>query len=135
MDLIVPIVKSQLKKTILFVAIIKITIKNYFIHYYIETFLSCNNFFDILLVFVFFLQTYYDTYSSRILFFYFFLLQISFYIYLLLVLLISLYHFHQHQSLLKYQFCRSYSTIFICCLQLTFYVFHSYKVSSRKTCR
>ena len=36
---------------------IKSQLKNYFIHYYIETFLLRSNFFDILLVFVSFLQT------------------------------------------------------------------------------
>ena len=53
---------------------------------------SSNNSFDILLVFAAFLQTYCDTYSSHILFFYFFL-QISFYIYLLPALIISLYFY------------------------------------------
>ena len=74
--------------------ICQLLLKNYFIHCYVETFLSCNIFFDILLVSVSFLQTYYDTYSSCILSFYFFLLQISFFIYLSPVLLISLYYFY-----------------------------------------
>ena len=51
---------------------IKSQLKNYFIHYFIETFLSRDNFFDIFLVFVSFLQTYYDIYFSHILFFIFF---------------------------------------------------------------
>ena len=46
----------------------------------------------ILLAPVSFLQTYYDTYSSRFLSFYFFLLQISFCIFLLPALLTSLYY-------------------------------------------
>ena len=52
--------------------------------------------FDILLVFVSFLQTYYDTYSFHILSFYFFLLQISFCIYLLPALLITLCYFYSN---------------------------------------
>ena len=53
-----------------------------------------DNFFDILLVFVFFLQTYYDIYFFHTLSFYFFLLQINFCIYLLHYLLTFLYYFH-----------------------------------------
>ena len=64
-------------------------------HYYIETFLPRDNFFDILLVF-FFLQTNYGMYSSHNLSFCFFLLQISFCIYLLLAVLIFFYHFHNN---------------------------------------
>ena len=79
-----------------YMLVCQLQLKNYFIHCYVETFLSCNNFFDILLVSVSFLQTYYDTYSSRILSFYFFLLQISFCIYLSPVLLISLYYFYSN---------------------------------------
>ena len=75
---------------------IKSQLKNYFIHYYIETFLPRDNFFDILLVFVSFLQTYCGICFFHILSFYFFLLQISFCIYLLLALLILLYHFHKN---------------------------------------
>ena len=52
------------------------------------------NFFDILLVFVFFLRTYYDICFNHIFAFHFFLLQISFCIYLLFSLLIFLYHFY-----------------------------------------
>ena len=74
--------------------ICQLLLKNYFIHCYVETFLPCDIFFDILLVSVSFLQTYYDAYSSHILSFYFFLLQISFFTYLSLVLLISLYYFY-----------------------------------------
>ena len=96
MDLIVHIAKSQLKKPFYLLLLLKLQLKNYFIHYYIETFLPRNNFFDILLVFVFFLQTYYDTYSSRIFFFSFFLLQISFCIYFLPALLASLYYFYSN---------------------------------------
>ena len=48
----------NLKKTKLFYMFLllklQLQLKNYFTHYYIETFLSCNNFFDILLVFAFF---------------------------------------------------------------------------------
>ena len=73
---------------------IKSQLKNYFIHYYIETFLPRDNFFAILLVLGFFLQTYCSICFFHILFFYFFLLQINFCIYLLLALLIFLYHFH-----------------------------------------
>ena len=76
--------------------IIKSPIKNYCV----ETFLSrdniFDNFFDILLAFVSFPQTYYNVYFSHIFFFNFFLLQISFYIYFLLVLLIFLYYFHNN---------------------------------------
>ena len=43
---------------------IKSKLKKYFIDYYIKIFWSCDNFFDILLVFVSFLQTYCDTYLS-----------------------------------------------------------------------
>ena len=68
-------------------------LNQYFIYYYIETFLPHDKFFDILLAFVSFLQTYYDIYFSHILFFYFFLFQLSFCIYLLLVPLISLFLF------------------------------------------
>ena len=75
---------------------IKPQLKNYFIHYYIETFLRHNNFFDILLVFVSFLRTYCEICFFHILSFYFYLLQISFCIYLLLALLISLYQFHNN---------------------------------------
>ena len=70
--------------------------KNYFILYYTETFLLRNNVFNILLMFVSFLQTYYSIYSSHILFIYLFLLQISFCIYLLLALLIFFNHFHNN---------------------------------------
>ena len=80
-----------------YMLICQLQLKNYFIHCYVETFLSCNNF-DILLVSVSFFQTYYDTYSSCILS-YFFLLQISCCIYLSPVLLISLYYFHSDLSL------------------------------------
>ena len=59
-------------------------------------FLSRDNFFDILLVFAYFLQTYCDIYSFHILSFYFFLLQLSFCIYFLPVRLISLYHFYNN---------------------------------------
>ena len=96
MDLIVRIAKSQFKKPFYLLLLLKLQLKNYFIYYYIETFLSCNNFFDILLVFVFFLQTYYDTYSSRIFFFSFFLLEISFCIYFLPAFLASLYYFYSN---------------------------------------
>ena len=75
---------------------IKSQLKNYFIHYYIETFLPRDNFFAILLVLGFFLQTYCSICFFHILFFYFFLLQINFCIYLLLALLIFLYHFHNN---------------------------------------
>ena len=68
--------------------------KNYFSGLLL-TFSSCNSFFDILLVFVFFLRTYSDTYSFHILS-YFFLLQISFCIYLSPVTLISLYFFYSN---------------------------------------
>ena len=98
-------IKSQLK-TILFIiinCITKITaytiishLKNCFINYYIETFYPCNILFDILLVFVFFLQTYCGICFFHILSFYGFLLQIIFYIYLLLTSLIFLYHFHNN---------------------------------------
>ena len=54
------------------------------------------NFFDILLVFVFFLQTYYDICFFQIFSFHFYLLQISFVIYHLLALLIFLYRFHNN---------------------------------------
>ena len=75
---------------------IRSQLKNHFVYYFIETFLPLDNFFDILLIFFSFFQTYYNIYSSNILFFYFFLLQISFCIYLLLAPLISLYHFHNN---------------------------------------
>ena len=75
---------------------IKSQLKIYFICYYIETFLPHDNFFDILLIFVFFLQTYRDICSSHILSFYFFFLQISFCIYLLLAFIMSLYHFYNN---------------------------------------
>ena len=55
-----------------------------------------SNFFDILLVFVSFLQTYYDIWFFYIFAFHFFLLRISFCIYLLLALLIVLYHFYNN---------------------------------------
>ena len=58
--------------------------------------MSCNKFFDILLVFASFLQTYYDVYSLHILFLYFFLLQIGLPIYLLPAPLISLYYFYNN---------------------------------------
>ena len=80
--------------------LLNLNLKNYFIkititiYYYIETFLSCNNFFYILLVFVSFLQTYCEIYSFRIPFSNFFIFQISFCIYLLPALSISLYYFH-----------------------------------------
>ena len=76
--------------------LLKSRLKIYFMHYYIETFLSRDNFFDTLLVFVSFLQTYCNICSHNILSVHFFLLQISFCIYLLLALLISLYHFHNN---------------------------------------
>ena len=57
-------------------------------------------FFDILLVFVSVVKTYYDMCFLHILSFCFFLLQIAFCIYILLALLIFLYRFHY--SLLLY---------------------------------
>ena len=69
--------------------------KNHLIHYqnnFIEIFYPYDNLFDILLVFVSFLQTYYNVYFFHILFFYFFPFQINFCIYFLLALLIFLYH-------------------------------------------
>ena len=71
---------------------LQLQLKDNFFHYYIETFLSRNNFLDILLVFVSFLQICCGIYSSYILFFIFFLLQMSFYINFLLSLLISLHY-------------------------------------------
>ena len=70
--------------------------QNYFIDYYIGAVQFHSNFFDILLAFVFFLQTYYDICFFHIISFCFFLLQISFSIYLLLALLIFLYRFHNN---------------------------------------
>ena len=73
------------------------TIEKIFIcYYYIETFLPRDNFFDIPLAFISFLQTYCDIYFSHILFFSFFLLQRSLFIYILPVRLISLYNFHNN---------------------------------------
>ena len=69
--------------------------KNYFIHYYIETFLPRDNFFDILLVFVSFLQTYYNIYSSHILFLFFSSLDKILYLSLACSLNL-LYHFHNN---------------------------------------
>ena len=65
--------------------------QKYFIYYYIDNFQPRGNFFDILLVLVSFLQTYYDICFFHILSFCFFLIQISFCIYLLLAVLIFLY--------------------------------------------
>ena len=102
MDLIVYIVKSQLKNLFyLLLLLLKLQLqlqlkKNYFIHYYIETFFVLQYFFDILLVFASFLQTYYDIHCSHIFFFSFFILQISCYIYLLPAPLISLYYFYSN---------------------------------------
>ena len=79
--------------------ITKSQLKNYFIHYYIETFYPRDNFFDILQVFVFFTQANYGICFFHILFL-FFIFQISFYIYLLLALLIFLYY--DHNNLLLY---------------------------------
>ena len=73
--------------------------KNYFIHYYIETFLPRDNFFDILLVFVSFLQTYYDIYSSHILFLFFSSLDKI--LYLSLACSLNLFY-HFHNNLLLY---------------------------------
>ena len=53
-------------------------------------------FFNIILVSVSFLQTYYDIYSFHILSFSFYLLQISFYICFLLTLLVFLDYFHNN---------------------------------------
>ena len=63
-------------------------------------------FFVILLIFASFLQTYYNTYLSRILSFCFYLLQISFYIYLFLALLIFIYYFYNNLLL--------YLVLFLC---------------------
>ena len=68
-------------------------------------------FFDILLVFVSSLQTFYDIYFFQILFFYFFPLQINFCIYLFLCLLIFLSHFHNNLLL--------YLVLHICFLIIT----------------
>ena len=57
--------------------------------------MSRDNFFDILLVFVFFLQTYCGICFFHILSFYFFLLRISFFI----IFIIFLYHFDNNLSL------------------------------------
>ena len=54
------------------------------------------NFFDILLVFIFSLQTYYGICFFHILFLYFFLLQITLCVYFLLFLLIILCYFHSN---------------------------------------
>ena len=62
-------------------------------------FWSHGNFFDILLVFVSFLQIHYGVCFFHILSFYFCLLQINFSIYLLLALLTFFYHFHKNPSL------------------------------------
>ena len=72
----------------------KSQLKNYFIHYYIETLLPR----DIFLMFFSFCFFSSDIlwYLFHILFFYFFLHQISFLIYLWLALLIFLYHFHNN---------------------------------------
>ena len=140
---------------------IKLKLKNYFIHYYIETLQPRDNFFDILLVFAFFLQTYFGICFFHILSFYFFLLQISFCIYLLLAPLIFLYHFRNNFCSIQYRnifkipiatnipFFRqnsfltsipsevsflSYSSFLYVACNLHFYTFNSYKVSSRKTC-
>ena len=74
----------------------RIHYKNYFIDYYIETFQPHDNFFDILLVFAFLLQTYYDICFFHIFWFWIFLLQISFYIHILLALLFFLYRFYNN---------------------------------------
>ena len=164
-------------------------LKNDFIHFYIETFLPHDKFFDILLIFFFFRHITIFIFS-KFSFFYVFLLQISFCIYLLLVLLISLHQFHNDlqlylvsclnffdnrlnrhfhpflyiikknykpplsstklepliiliaSSLLAFIIILAFSYValrlmsfrHVPCLQLTFYVLNSYKVSSRKTC-
>ena len=60
----------------------------------LRLFLPSDNFFDIILVFVFF--PHYDICFFLIFSFYFFLLQLSFYIYLSLAILIFLHHFHNN---------------------------------------
>ena len=75
------------------------------------------SFFDILLVFVFFLQTYYDIYFFHILSFYFFLLQINFCIDLLPFVLIFLYQFY-HNPLL----CLVHFSVFCFFLIISFFI-------------
>ena len=60
----------------------------------LRLFLPSDNFFDIILVFVFF--PHYDICFFLIFSFYFFLLQVSFYIYLSLAILIFLHHFRNN---------------------------------------
>ena len=60
----------------------------------LRLFLPSDNFFDIILVFVFF--PHYDICFFLIFSFYFFLLQVNFYIYLSLAILIFLHHFHNN---------------------------------------
>ena len=69
-------------------------------------FLPFDIFFDILLIFASFLQTYYDICFFHILSFSFYLLEISFYIYFLLALLVFLYHFYDNILL--------YLVLFLC---------------------
>ena len=79
---------------------IKSQLKNYFIYYYIATFLPHDNFFDILLVFVFF--------SSDILWYLFFLYSILFFsssdkfLYLSLACPLNLFLLFHNNSLLYF---------------------------------
>ena len=64
--------------------------------FFILIFQHHGNVFDILLVFVSFLQTYYDIFFFHIFAFHFIVLEIRFCIYVLLALLIFPYHFYNN---------------------------------------